>query len=188
MKTPTATTVTMSAPSKRKFSAAHCRTANCSGTIALKAKAPVLQTPKPVAVAAPTEKRGFITPKFRGLVRLHLPIMVSGGLGKRATCAARLQACLKHPAHLLRVQTQMVALDTPVGAKTMTAVTTASRCAAPALPHLDPIALHGEAVNAAAMARWYAARHDYAAAFRRSAQATGALRKLAAFECQGVAA
>ena len=65
---------------------------------------------------------------------------------------------------------------------------TASRCAAPITPRLDPVALHGEAINAAAMARWYAARHDYAAAFRRSAQATGALRKLAAFERQGVAA
>ena len=70
----------------------------------------------------------------------------------------------------------------------MTTSIEASRCAAPVSPHLDPIALHGEAVNAASMARWYAARHDYAAAFRRSAQATGALRKLAAFERQGVAA
>ena len=70
----------------------------------------------------------------------------------------------------------------------MTAVQLASRSAAPASPHLDPIALHGEAINAAAMARWYAARHDYAAAFRRSAQATGALRKLAALERVEIAA
>ena len=70
----------------------------------------------------------------------------------------------------------------------MTVSTLASRSAAPIAPHLDPIALHGEAINAASMARWYAARHDYAAAFRRSAQATGALRKLAAFERQGAAA
>ncbi|WP_027996992.1 hypothetical protein [Simplicispira psychrophila] len=69
----------------------------------------------------------------------------------------------------------------------MTAVTTASRSAAPTTPRLDPIALHGEAINAAAMARWYTARHDYAAAFRRSAQATGALRRLAAFERMGPA-
>ena len=64
----------------------------------------------------------------------------------------------------------------------MTVSTTASRCAAPTTPRLDPLALHGEAINAASMARWYAARHDYAAAFRKSAQATGALRRLATFE------
>ena len=60
--------------------------------------------------------------------------------------------------------------------------TLASRSAATTTPRLDPIALHGEAINAASMARWYTARHDYAAAFRKSAQATGALRRLAAFE------
>ena len=64
----------------------------------------------------------------------------------------------------------------------MTASPVASRSAAPITPRLDPIALHGEAINAASMARWYAARQDYAAAFRKSAQATGALRRLAAFE------
>ncbi|GAB3362720.1 MULTISPECIES: hypothetical protein [Giesbergeria] len=47
---------------------------------------------------------------------------------------------------------------------------------------VDLVALHGEAVNACAMARWYAARHNHAAAARKSAQALSALRKLAAFE------
>ena len=64
----------------------------------------------------------------------------------------------------------------------MTIVTPASRSAASTTRHLDAVALHGEAINAASMARWYTARHDYAAAFRKSAQATGALRRLAAFE------
>ena len=70
----------------------------------------------PVEVAAPTFKRGFVTSKFWGLVRLRHPFMVSGGMGLPARMAARLQACLKHPVHLLRVQTQTVAFfGSPVG-------------------------------------------------------------------------
>ena len=46
----------------------------------------------------------------------------------------------------------------------------------------DTVALHFEAVNACAMARWYAARHQHAAAARKSVQALTALRRLAAFE------
>ncbi len=51
----------------------------------------------------------------------------------------------------------------------------------------DPVALHGEAVNACAMARWYAARHQHAAAARKAVQALSALRQLAAFERAEVA-
>ena len=44
-------------------------------------------------VAAPTFKRGFVTFKFWGLVRLHWPRMVSGGMGLPARMAARLRTC-----------------------------------------------------------------------------------------------
>ena len=53
---------------------------------------------------------------------------------------------------------------------------------APAFPAFDPVALHFEAGNACAMARWYAARHDHAKAARKSAQALSALRRLAVAE------
>ena len=43
-------------------------------------------------------------------------------------------------------------------------------------------ALHLEAVNAAALARWYAARHRHTEAARKLRQALAALRRLAAFE------
>ena len=59
---------------------------------------------------------------------------------------------------------------------------------APASPVFDPVAAHMEAVNAAAMARWYAARYEHTKAARKAVQAVSALRKLAAFERQGVAA
>ena len=49
-------------------------------------------------------------------------------------------------------------------------------------PTFDPVALHGEAVNACAMARWYAARYNHAAAARKAVQALSALRKLAALD------
>lgn len=58
----------------------------------------------------------------------------------------------------------------------------ASRRAAPASPAFDPVATHMEAVNACAMARWYAARYEHTKAARKAAQGLSALRKLQAFE------
>lgn len=55
-------------------------------------------------------------------------------------------------------------------------------------PTLDPVALHFEAVNACAMARWYAARHRHTEAARKLRQGLAALRRLAAFERAEVAA
>ena len=46
----------------------------------------------------------------------------------------------------------------------------------------DTVALHFEAVNACAMARWYAARHNYAAAARKLRQGLVALRRLQSLE------
>ena len=70
----------------------------------------------------------------------------------------------------------------PEGAKTMTTSPMASRRAAPASPTFDPIATHFEAVNAAAMSRWYAARYEHTKAARKATQALSALRKLIQFE------
>lgn len=54
--------------------------------------------------------------------------------------------------------------------------------AAPANSHFDPVALHIQAVNALAMAKFYANRHNHAGAARKCVQALSALRQLAAFE------
>ena len=175
----------------RKLSdrAAHCHLVQCSGTFTPKAKAPVCRSTLSEAVATPTEKRGFVMSKFWGLVRLHLSRMVYGrGGGYPQGRPHDFGRATNRHAHPMHVVVQKVVLATPEGAKTMTVSTQASRRAAPILPttgnthHHDPIQLHMDAVNAASMARWYAARHDYAAAFRKSAQATGALRRLSAFE------
>jgi len=100
------------------------------------------------AVASPTDKRAFVTPKFCGLVRLHRP-MVSGGMGLPARMAARLNPCLQHPVHLLRVKAQMVASLSRSGAKTMTTVTKGTT--APALSTTDP-RLYFSAINGLAHA------------------------------------
>ena len=141
-------------------------------------KSMVLENTKPVEVAAPTFKRGFVLPKFWGLVRLHWPHMVSGGMGVSAKTAARLQACFQHPAHLLRLKTQTVAFfGSPVGSQAMTKPqgttpthhhTTEERRAFAAL----------EAANCAALARWYSARGNVKAARRKAVQLLAALAVL----------
>lgn len=99
---------------------------------------PVFETTKSEAVATPTDKRGFVTPKFWGLVRLHLSRMVSGGDGANGNAARTASdVCFNILAHPLRLKPQTVALVTPEGAKTMTSFTRAQ--AAPAdLPITDP--------------------------------------------------
>ncbi len=159
---------------------------------------PVLENTKPVEVAAPTFKRGFVLPKFWGLVRLHWPHMVSGGMGLSypnskdrgrslsARTPARLQACFQHPAHLLRLKTQTVAFfGSPVGIQTMTHVTqgrTAPVLATSATPHHtteERRALAAlEAANCAALARWYSARGNVKAARRKAVQLLAALAVL----------
>ena len=144
---------------------------------AAKPRGPVLENTFSEAVAILTEKQDFVSSKFWGLVRLHWPRMVSGGMGLPARMAARLRTCFQHPVHLLRLKTQTVALVTPEGAKTMTKPqgttptphhTTEERRAFAAL----------EAANCAALARWYSARGNVKAARRKAVQLLAALAVL----------
>ena len=161
----------------------------CRGTIRTKPKGPVCDDTFGQAVATPTDKRGFAMPKLWGLVRLHLSRMVYGhGGGYPQGRPHGLSRVINHHAHPLRVMTQRVVLKSRQGATTMSTSPMASRRAAPASPAFDPVATHFEAVNACAMARWYAARYEHTKAARKAVQAVSALRKLAAFERQGVAA
>ena len=159
------------------------------GTIRIKAKAPVCDDTFGQAVATPTDKRGFAMPKLWGLVRLHLSQAVYGrGGGYPQGRPHGLSRVTNHHAHPLRVVAQRVVPKSRQGATTMRPSHTASRSAAPTPTAFDPVALHFEAVNACAMARWYAARYEHTKAARKAVQAVSALRKLAAFERQGVAA
>ena len=69
------------------------RTQHAAGIIASVLKSMVIETTFSEAVASPTDKRAFVTPKFWGLVRLRHPSMVSGGMGLPARMAARLRTC-----------------------------------------------------------------------------------------------
>ena len=140
---------------------------------AAKPRGPVLENTFSEAVAILTEKQDFVSSKFWGLVRLHWPRMVSGGMGLPARMAARLRTCFQHPVHLLRLKTQTVALVTPEGAKTMTK---------PQGTKPTPHQLFADAVNAASMANWYTRRGNIAAAARKARQHLAALRLLAKLE------
>lgn len=55
------------------------------------------------------------------------------------------------------------------------------------IPHQDPVALHGEAVNACAMATYYTRKGNHAGAARKAVQALAALRRLNALVQGGAA-
>ena len=146
-----------------------------------KPKGPVLQNAKLEEVATPTVKRGFVMPKFSGLVRLFASsLMVTGGMGISVRTAARLRACFEHPVHLMRFKTQSVVRLILEGIQTMTASTTATRASTPAQGASDPIQLHAQAHNALNMACYYLRQPqaNTAAARRKAVQALAALRGL----------
>lgn len=137
------------------------------------------------AVAAPTDKRGFVMSKFLRLVRLFAPVYglrgVVGAIRKDARTAS--DVFLTTTLHQLRVRTHLVATLNPEGAKTMTAISQASCRVAPTPPPrgiLDPIQLHADAHNALSMAVFYLRQPqaNTAAAKRKAIQALAALRGL----------
>lgn len=152
--------------------------------IAGKPRGPVCRNAKSVEVAAPTVKRGFVMPRLLGQVRqLASSLMVTGGMGISARTAARLRTCYEHPVHLLPVVRPQVVRLNPVGTKTMTATTMASRRAAPSPTTAgtpDLIQLHADAHNALNMAVFYLRQPDanVAGARRKAIQALSALRGL----------
>lgn len=160
----------------------------CRGTIHTKAKAPVRKNTFSEAVAAPTDKRGFVMPRFWGqCVCTALWFRgVVGVIRKDARTAS--DVFLTTTLHPTCVRTLKVALVTPEGAKTMTASPVASRSAAPITPRHDPIQLHMDAHNACAMASYYLRKGNHAGAARKAVQAMAALRRLAACESAEVAA
>ena len=160
------------------------------GTIRPKPKGPVRKNTFSEAVAAPTEKRGFVTPNFWGLCACTALRFwsVVGVIRKDARTAS--DVFLTTTLHPMRVRTQTVALVTPEGAKTMTATTTASRSAAPAfLPTTGdatttPSASEAQAfallqaTSDATMAKLYLSRGNIAGARRKAVQLLKALQAL----------
>jgi hypothetical protein len=92
-------------------------------------KGMVLENTFGSAVAAPTEKRGFVMSKFLAVVRLHCgrsPIGAGfmGRMGHTARLAARLNPCFQHPVHPSRLKTWRVVFKSRSGACAMHTQTT----------------------------------------------------------------
>lgn len=149
-------------------------------------KSMVIETTFSEAVASPTDKRAFVTPKFWGLVRLRHPSMVSGGMGLPARMAARLRTCVSTSRPPAALETANGGLpEIPEGIQTMTHVTqgrTTPTPATSATPHQAAHQLFADAINAASMATWYTQRGNIPAAARKARQHLAALRALAKLE------
>ena len=153
-----------------------------------KLKGPVTQKHHKISGLTSTDKRGFVTPKFLGLVRLHASAQrlrgVVGATRKdvRTTDLVFLTATL----HQLHSKMQAVVAMSRSGAKTMTAITQQARraatslCTGPTTGTPDPIQLHAQAHNALSMALHYLSQPNanVAGARRKAIQALGALRGL----------
>ena len=150
-------------------------------TIRTKAKAPVCRNTFGQAVATPTDKRGFVIPKFWGLVRLHLSRMVYGhGGGYPQGHPHGLSRVFNHHAHPLRVKTQRVVLKSRQGA-TMPTSPMASRSAAPTTTTVreeqQAFALL-QATSDATLAKLYLSRGNIPAARRKAVQLLKALQAI----------
>lgn len=134
------------------------------------------------AVATSTVKRGFVVPKFLGLVRLRASVQWLWGMVGATRKGVRMadSMFLTTMLHPMRVRTQKVVPLSQSGAKTMTAITSASCATTPAQGTPDPIQLHAQAHNALNMACYYLRQPqaNTAAARRKAVQALAALRGL----------
>lgn len=151
--------------------------------ISRKPRGPVLQNTLSEAVATSTVKRGFVSSKFWGLVRLCRALMVTGEMGLSVRTPARLRTCFEHLVHLMCFKTQTVGSLIPEGTQTMTAITQQASRAATSSPTTGTIpAAHITdvlaAFNAANMAASYIERGSFAAARRKLTQALASINQI----------
>ncbi len=151
--------------------------------ISRKPRGPVLQNTLSEAVATSTVKRGFVSSKFWGLVRLCRALMVTGEMGLSVRTPARLRTCFEHLVHLMCFKTQTVGSLIPEGTQTMTAITQQASRAATSSPttgtvptaHITDVLA---AFNAANMAASYIERGSFAAARRKLTQALASINQI----------
>ena len=158
------------------------------GTIRSKPKGPVCRNTFGKAVAAPTDKRGFVMLKFLELVRLHWPRMVYGhGGGYPQGRPHGFTRVTNHHAHPLPFVRQRVVLKSRKGAPTMhhTTVASANTRTPIILPttgntpttEAQAFALL-QATSDATMAKLYLSRGNIPAARRKAVQLLKALQTL----------
>ena len=150
-----------------------------------KPRGPVRRNTFDSAFATPNDKRGFVMPKFLGLVRLRAPVQWLRGMvgATRKGVRTALDVFLTTMLHPLRVRTQTVVPLNPVGTKTMSAITKQANCAAASSPTTGTLATTQistvlAAFNAANMASSYIERGNFAAARRKLVLALASVNQL----------
>ena len=149
-----------------------------------KPRGPVTQKHQSVEVATPTCKRGFVMPKFLGLVCSRAsPLMVTGRGGAYPQGLPHgYGRVFDHHAPPYALKNANGGFLSPVGTKTMTHVTQGRTTPVLATSATHPHQLFADAVNAASMANWYTRRGNIAAAARKARQHLAALNQLAKLE------
>ena len=155
------------------------------GTIRLKPKGPVRKNTFGKAVAAPTDKRGFVMPRFWGQC-VCTALWFRGVVGViRKDARTALPVFLTTALHPTRVRTRRVVLKSRKGATTMSTFPMASRCAAPTTTPItseDQAFVLLQAASDATMAKLYLSRGNIPAARRKAVQLLKALQGLSKFE------
>lgn len=151
-----------------------------------KPRGPVTQKHQIRSGCTSTEKRGFVTPKFQGLVRLYASVQrlrgVVGATRKDVRTAS--DVFLTATLHHLHSKMQAVVSSLiPEGTKTMSAITQQASCAAASQPIKGTFATTQistvlAAFNAANLASSYIERGNFAAARRKLVLALASVNQL----------
>ena len=162
-------------------SAATLPSARALGYTAAKPRGPVPEKHHIRSGSDPHRQAGFSHAQILGT---GAPALLPPGFGrggptrKDGRAASDVFFTPRPPAAL---KTQMAALVTPEGAKTMTKPQ-GKTTPTPATSATHPNQLFADAVNAASMANWYTRRGNIAAAARKARQHLAALNQLAKLE------
>ena len=146
------------------------------GKISTKAKAPACEDAFGKAVAAPTDKRGFVMPEFLGRGASHAHMVYGHGGGYPQGRPHGFTRVFNHHAHPLCVKTQRVVLKSRKGALTMQVNPLGHHAptlkAARAIPTTTEAQAHAllEATTSASLAAFYLRKGNVAAARRKAVQ------------------
>ena len=161
-----------------------CTTGVSCGKISPKAKAPALQNVLGIAVATPTDKRGFVMSEFLGHGVGRTRMVYGHGGGYPQGRPHGYSHVLNRHAHPLRFKTQPVVPKSRIGATTMQVnplghLAPTSK-AAPAIATITEAHAHAllEATTSASLAGFYLRKGNVAAARRKAVQLLKSLQVL----------
>lgn len=154
------------------------------GKISTKAKAPARRNVLGIAVATPTDKRGFVMSEFSGHGVGRTRMVYGHGVGYPQGRPHGYSHVSNRHAHPLRVETQPVVLKSRIGAPTMQVNPLGHLAptpkAAPAIPSTTEAQALLEATTSASLAGFYLRKGSIAQAKRKAVQLLKALHTLQA--------